>query len=68
MNYLYCYDSRAVMIQSLHDMIHIVILASRYDMYRDTIFMHMSQLESFNTLGKQVQNHLIVHSCVTMPV
>ena len=27
-----------------------LILALQYDMYRDTIFMHKSQLESFNTL------------------
>ena len=31
------------------------------------IFMHKSQLQSFNTLGKQVQPISEVHSCVTMP-
>ena len=49
---------KVVTIQSPHDMICIVILASQYDMYHDTTFMHKSQLESLNTLSKQVQNHL----------
>ena len=49
---------RAVTIQSSHDMISIMILTSQYNMYHNTIFIHKSQIESFDTLGKQVQNHL----------
>ena len=39
------------MIQSPHDTIRNVMLASQYDTYFDIIFMLKSQLESFNTLG-----------------
>ena len=46
------------MIQSPRDMMRIMILASQYDTYCDTTFTRKSQLEKFNTLGKQVQNHL----------
>ena len=44
---------RAVMIQSPQDKIIDMYydISSCYDTYRDAIFMHKSQLESFNTLG-----------------
>ena len=48
----------AVTIQLAHNTICIAILASRFDTYHDTTFMHKSEVESFDTLGKQVQNHL----------
>ena len=55
---IYIYICKAVTIQSAHDTICIAILALRFSTYHDTTFMHKSEVGSFKTLGKQVQNHL----------